>query len=173
MYSASKSGALGRQCVAGIGNDRSCCHARRESIRRIRMQVGRGYASCAGAETRMQQLRLRVPTYNANLFPTQIGTGSMPEFGPPHIPVVIHPAEGIRIVLGSYDSAEWSRPEVQIERQPNGWVIFLRPVGGGDASGLVYLLEDGRSFVVPELGGQTTPIRQLHPSESIPGFTFL
>ena len=40
---------------------------------------------------------------------------------------------------------------VQVERRPNGWAIFLHPIGGGDPSGYVYFLDDGRSFVLPRI----------------------
>ena len=102
----------------------------------------------------MQDLKLAVPTYNANLFPKEVSSGVIPEFGEPKHPVLIHEADGIRIVLGTHDFSETDTPDVQIERQPNGWVIFLHPVGGCDACGYVNLLDDGRSYLLKERGAK-------------------
>lgn len=119
----------------------------------------------------MGEHRFTVPTYNANRFPDEVAAGRMPEFGPPDLPVVIREAEGIRIVLGTHDRDDSAKPDIQIERQPNGWVIFLHPVGGSDASGYVYLRDDGRSFLLPENGlGPTPPIAALQPRDDVPGF---
>ena len=119
----------------------------------------------------MQECRLTVPTYNADLFPIETENHHMPEFGPPNVPVLIHQADGIRIVLGTYDREDLDRPDIQIERQPNGWVIFLHPIGGSDPSGYVYLRDDGRSFVLPENGlGPTPSIEALRPNDGILGF---
>jgi hypothetical protein len=119
----------------------------------------------------MHECKFTVPTFNANLYPTEVQTGRVPEFGPPNLPVLIHQADGIRIVLGTHDANDLNKPDIQIERQPNGWVIFLHPVGGSDASGHVYILDDGRSFLLPENGlGPTPPIEALQPEDDVPGF---
>ena len=117
----------------------------------------------------MNEIRLRVPTYNANLFPDQVSAGVVPEFGPPFVPVIIRDAEGIRIVLGSHDYDDKRAPDIQIERRPRGWAIFLHPVGGGDASGYVYFVDDGRSFMLPENGlGPTPAIEIIESGDSVP-----
>ena len=120
----------------------------------------------------MHECRLEVPTYNANLFPKEVESDRMPEFGPPDLPVLIHQADGVRIVLGSHDLDDLSKPDIQIERQPNGWVIFLHPVGGSDPSGYVYFHDDGRSFLLPENGlGPTPRIEVLKSNDGVPGFS--
>jgi hypothetical protein len=117
----------------------------------------------------VQELRLNVATYNGNLFPDDVKNGVRPEFGSPHIPVLIREAGGVRIVLGSHDSTDLTNPDIQIERQPNGWMIFLHPLPGSDASGFVYFLDDGRSFVQPEYDvGPTTPIQVVQSGQRIP-----
>ncbi len=117
----------------------------------------------------MEEFRLNVPTYNANLFPAQVAAGNLPEFGPPYVPVVIREAEGIRIVLGSNDYDDMHAPDIQIERRPRGWAIFLRPVGGGDVSGFVYFVDDGRSFLLPENGlGSTPAIEVVEEGAKVP-----
>lgn len=105
----------------------------------------------------MPELKLHVPTYNYEAFPHEVETGEKTEFGDPYLPVVIRQADGVRIVLGSHDYFDSSYPDIQIERRPHGWVIFLHPLGGGDPSGHIYFLDDGRSFLVPERDLGTTP----------------
>lgn len=119
----------------------------------------------------MHECKFAVPTYNADLFPAEVAAGRTPEFGLPNVPVLIHQSDGIRVVLGTHDPNALSKPDIQIERQPNGWVVFLHPVGGSDASGFVYLHDDGRSFVLPERGlGPTPHMNVLRPNDDVPGF---
>jgi hypothetical protein len=97
------------------------------------------------------QFRLWVPTYvgHRNCI---LGVKEDKEFENPQVPVLIQSVEGIRVVLGSHNYQEWHAPDVQIERRPKGWAIFLNP-SAGDPSGYVYFLDDGRSFLVSEAGG--------------------
>lgn len=100
------------------------------------------------------ELKLEVPTYYGK--DDDHEAKGKAEWDSPHVPVLVREAEGLRIVLGSRDYDDCSVPDIQIERQPGGWVIFLHPEPGGDPSGYVYFLDDGRSFVHPErLGGIT------------------
>ena len=117
----------------------------------------------------MEEFRLSIPTYNANIFRDQVAAGTLPEFGPPYVPVVIREADGVRIVLGSHDYNCMQAPDIQIERRPRGWAIFLHPVGGGDACGYVYFVDDGRSFLLPENGlGPTPAIEIVNHSDKVP-----
>jgi hypothetical protein len=117
----------------------------------------------------MEELKLVVPTYNYQLFPEQVEKGEKPEFGAPHVPVLIREADGVRIVLGTHDYEDLEKPDIQIERQPKGWMIFLHPCPGGDPCGYVYFLDDGRSFLVKEASfGPTEPIHILEEDASIP-----
>jgi hypothetical protein len=100
----------------------------------------------------MQELKLLVPTYNGKAFESQVSAGKLHEFGVPRVPVLIREADGVRIVLGTHDYEENGAPDIQIERRPKGWAFFLHPRGAGDPSGFVYFLDDGRSFVVKEIG---------------------
>jgi hypothetical protein len=62
-------------------------------------------------------------------------------------------------------------PDILIERQPNGWAIFLHPLGWIDPSATVYFHDDGRSYLLKELDGGPTPTIQVFDSEqTIPGF---
>lgn len=106
----------------------------------------------------MPELKIWVPTYNAERYPREIEAGTKEDFGEPYSPIVIRPAEGVRIVLGTHDYWDCAKPDIQIERRPGGWAIFLHPLGGGDASGFVFFIDDGRSYVVPETGA-TPPIK--------------
>jgi hypothetical protein len=103
----------------------------------------------------MPELKLWVPTY----YGPGGATPQPPkeEFDEPRVPVVVREAEGVRIVLGSHDYWDTTRPDIQIERRHKGWVIFLHPLGGCDPSGLICFLDDGRSFVVRESPPHATP----------------
>ena len=119
----------------------------------------------------VKELQLLVPTYNANLFPAEVAQNTMPEFGKPYRAVLIREAAGVRIVLGTHEYNDIDKPDVQIERQPNGWVVFLHPLGGSDPSGIVYFHDDGRSYLLKEMsGGPTPPIAVLEPGENVPAF---
>lgn len=96
----------------------------------------------------MEELKLMVPTYNGKWLKEPNCT--LDDFGEPGVPVVVRPADGVRVVLGTHDYDDSSKPDVQIERRHNGWMIFLHPVGGCDPCGYVFFLDDGRSFLVKE-----------------------
>lgn len=115
----------------------------------------------------MNELKLSVPTYYGHRNAKSDQDGE--DFGEPTMPVLVHEADGIRIVLGSHDRHDHDNAEIQIERRPDGWNIFLYPKGGGDTSGYVSFLDDGRSFVQTDAGPETTPrIRMLRPQDEIP-----
>ena len=114
-------------------------------------------------------MKFLVPTYFGNLFAEKVRDGSSPEFSEPDVPVWIREENGLRIVLGPDEKGD-GPPEVQIERQPNGWAVFLHPAGGGDPSGYAYLLDDGRSFLIKESPiGPTVAIKVLDCDERIEG----
>jgi hypothetical protein len=116
----------------------------------------------------MQELVVYAPTYYRESEEPQ--SGGKAEFDEPYVPVVVRPADGIRIVLGTRDYFDHRAPDVQIERRSNGWAIFLNPIGGGDPSGCIYFLDDGRSFVAPERDvGTTPPIRLIRYGRAVPG----
>jgi hypothetical protein len=117
----------------------------------------------------MDELKLIVPTYNYDLFPEQVEKGEMSEFGAPDVSVLVRQADGVRIVLGTHDYGDLEKPNIQIERHPKGWMIFLHPCPGGDPSGYVYFLDDGRSFLVKETNvGPTEAIEVLEADARIP-----
>ena len=119
----------------------------------------------------MNELKLVVLTYNGSLFPDEVEAGEKPEFSEDHIPVLIREADGVRVVLGTHAYEDNLKPDIQIERQPNGWVIFLHPLGGSDPCGYVCFYDDGRSVLVKELGlGPTPAIEVLEADVRVPGF---
>jgi hypothetical protein len=119
----------------------------------------------------LKELKLVVPTYNASLFPIEVAQRSKPEFGKPYQAILIREAEGVRIVLGTHEYDDVDKPDVQIERQPNGWVVFLHPLGGGDPCGMVFFHDDGRSYLLKEMSGGSTPsIIVLEPGANVPAF---
>ncbi len=114
------------------------------------------------------ELLLRVPTYYGSIPEQQPLLASKEEFDSPFVPVIVRSADGVRLVLGSHDHEDLRFPDIQLERRPGGWAIFLHPVGGGDPSGYVYFLDDGRSFLVPESGlGSTAPIVLCESEDTI------
>jgi hypothetical protein len=91
------------------------------------------------------------------------------DFSEPNVPVLVCEADGVRVVLGTHRYNDYSKPDIQIERRPNGWAIFLHPLGGSDPSGYVYFLDDGCSFLVKEHGlGPTDVIEVLEADEGVP-----
>ena len=84
-----------------------------------------------------EQLQLMVPTYVGR----QILSPRV-DYAEPNVPLVAYEDRGLRIVLGSHDPDEL-KADVQIERRPNGWAIFLHPLGGSDPCALVYFHDDG------------------------------
>lgn len=114
----------------------------------------------------MQELKAYAPTYYGST--TICKSGAKHEFDEPRVPIVVRPADGVRVVLGTHDYFGNDAPDIQIERRPNGWAIFLHPVGGGDPCGYVVFIDDGRSFVIPERYLGTTPsIKVLSWDETI------
>src|SRR2546430_5598130 len=96
----------------------------------------------------MSELKLLIPTYNGNLFPQQVEADEIEEYGDPHVPVTAYREAGLRIVLGTHDPEEDSeKPDLLIERQPHAWAIFIHP-DGTDPSAYIYILDDGRTFLV-------------------------
>ena len=94
-------------------------------------------------------LAITVPTYQGR---TQAhAEGQVKEWDEPRVPVLVCEAEGVRIVLGSHDYTA-NKPDIAIERRPNGWCVFIHPEYGNDAAGYVYMLDDGRTFFQHETG---------------------
>jgi hypothetical protein len=112
-------------------------------------------------EETIQELKLTVPTYVANMPKKETEADDAGDFARPYVPVLIHQAEGVRIVLGTHNYEDYERPDVQIERRPNGWAIFLHP-SAGYPCGYVYFLDDGRSYLVPEWGDSAIKVLALH-----------
>ena len=106
----------------------------------------------------MEESRFVVPTYYGRQNELlEKPMHARVDFSDPFVRVLVREADGIRIVLGSHDYDDQDAPDVQIERRPNGWAIFLHPEGGSDPSGYIYFLDDGRSYLIPESGRCSTP----------------
>lgn len=119
----------------------------------------------------MESLKLLVPTYNANWYPDKVANREVEEFGTPLTPLLCRESDGVRIVLGSHNFEDLDKPDVQVERQPNGWAIFLHPVGMSDPCGVLYFRDDGHSFLLQaHKYGPTPPIEILKPNSDILGF---
>jgi hypothetical protein len=94
----------------------------------------------------LPELKIYAPTYYGEFPEVVRDAKKLKEFDSPEVPVVIRPADGVRIVLGTHDYWDHKCPDIQIERRAGGWVIFLHPVPGDDLAGHVYFLDDGRSY---------------------------
>jgi hypothetical protein len=64
------------------------------------------------------------------------------------VPVIVTADQSIELVLGTDDVNDLDYPDLVVERRRNGWMIMLNPVGGGNPSGYVFFLDDGRSFLI-------------------------
>lgn len=71
------------------------------------------------------------------------------EFAEPRVPVAVRAGDGLRIVLGDTSISASGKPDVLIERRVSGWAVYLS-LDGGDPTGILYALDDGRSFFQPE-----------------------
>jgi len=119
----------------------------------------------------MKKLKLDMPTYNGRYYCREVERGEFPEHGDPHVPVLVRAEMGVRVIFGTHDGEDPDKPDILIERQPNGWVIFLHPFGAGDPVGYVCFHDDGRSFLVKEYSyGSASEIEVLGPDDSIPEF---
>jgi hypothetical protein len=72
------------------------------------------------------------------------------EFDEPLVSVLIGEADGLRLILGTDDPEDDEKPDIHIERRPRGWAFFVHP-NAADPVAMIYLLDDGRTFVMPEL----------------------
>jgi hypothetical protein len=111
------------------------------------------------------ELRLLVPTFNGHLYPDEVQRGAKAEWTEPDTPVLVQPAGGLRLLLGTHDSQNKEQPEVVVERQTDRWAIFLH-MNGGDPVGHLYLLDDGRSFLVRDEYGEQITV--LEPGQDPP-----
>jgi hypothetical protein len=113
----------------------------------------------------MNDIQLIVPTYNRRRFPQQVARGELEEYGAPEVPVLVREADGLRIMLGARDFND-QVPDLLVERQPGAWVVFVHHPGGGDPSCEIYLMDDGRTLVSPEIGRRDFEI--LSPGVDVP-----
>jgi hypothetical protein len=112
------------------------------------------------------EMLFRVPTYYGSAQLRGRDAVTREEYDEPIAPVLVSEADGLRLVLGSHDIDDTDVPDIQVERRPNGWTIFLHPIGGSDPSGYVYFLDDGRSFILPEMPfGATPPIEWVRNNQ--------
>lgn len=131
-------------------------------------QEGEVHERIPAVQIAVQEFKLVVPTYNATYFADEVENGTKEEFGDPTVPVLIHEAEGVRVVLGTHDFNDLEKPDIQIERQPNGWMIFLHPLEGSDACAYVFFADDGRSFLMKEYDYVTPAIQILEHGAEVP-----
>ena len=96
----------------------------------------------------MDELELYVPTYYGDANAKNGSDGE--EYGDTSVKVLIQPYDGVRIVLGTHNPDEAGAADIQVERRAGGWAVFLHP-NSGDPCGSVFILDDGRSYVLPEL----------------------
>ena len=100
-------------------------------------------------------LELNVPTYVGE---QQRAVAA--DYAEPCVPVLVYEDRGVRIVLGTHDRQALA-PDVQIERRPHGWAIFLNPLPSGDPCALVYFHDDGRSWISKFTAGSTPALIEV------------
>jgi hypothetical protein len=89
------------------------------------------------------------------LVPTYVGSqphnehSNRPDFAEPRVPVLVHESEGIRVLMGTHHWEDWDKPDIQVERRPHGWAVFISPTAG-DPVACLYMLDSGRTYVMPE-----------------------
>lgn len=137
--------------------DRSGLSANRRALAiRHLWEIGVALGRYGGREIHhLPEFSVRVPTYYGNILGEVEPLKQ--EFDEPFVPVLLRGADGVRIVLGSHDYEDLDSPDIQVERRPNGWAIFLHPVGSSDPTGIVYFLDDKRSFLLRDRGLGATP----------------
>ena len=91
--------------------------------------------------------KLAVPTYVASQ-PHGDET-DWPDFAEPSVPVAIHETGGIRVIMGTHDWKDNDKPDIQIERRPHGWAVFINP-DDGDTVAYIYILDTGETYLVAE-----------------------
>ena len=51
----------------------------------------------------LRKLELKVPTYYGAVREDSSEEYNLPEFGEPFVPVLLHEADGVRVILGTHD----------------------------------------------------------------------
>jgi hypothetical protein len=92
---------------------------------------------------------VHVPTFVGHQHDDKELADASEAFTTPLIPMLLYKEEGLRIMLGTECIDDDSKPDVRVERRPHGWAFFFHP-NSGDRAANVYLLDDGRSFVLCE-----------------------
>ncbi len=117
----------------------------------------------------MSELKLWIPTYNGNFFPDEIADDKIDEYGKPEVPVTAYQEAGLRVVLGTHDPTEdFDKPDLLIERQPHAWAMIIHP-DGGDPSCLAYILDDGRTFLIPQHCPCNPGVQVVDELSQVPG----
>ena len=116
-----------------------------------RLQAASSLTACSFGEANPTWMfPFKIPTYLGHQDAISDFSPDRTEFTEANVPVLISPAEGIRVVLGTHDYHDHTKPDIQIERRPHGWAIFLHP-DAGDPVGTICILDDRRTFFVPEI----------------------
>jgi hypothetical protein len=101
-----------------------------------------------GMKTKFKAIAtLRVPTYYGD-------RPGKEEFDTPRVPIVFSDAAGARLVLGTRDPNEMGYPDVQVERRPGGWAVFIND-SAGDVVAHVYIIDNGKVYLHPEYYSST------------------
>ncbi|MCI0640762.1 MAG: hypothetical protein L0Y70_16945 [Gemmataceae bacterium] len=118
----------------------------KQEVRDLRDQLRKG-GHIAYEPDEPAMWKMSVPTYvGAQPHEEKV---DWPDFAQPMVPVLVHEFEGVRVIMGSHDRINQDQPDLQIERRPHGWAIFIHP-NGGDPVACIYILDNGRTFLIPE-----------------------
>ena len=93
---------------------------------------------------------VEVPTFVGHQEELRKSTEESTDFAEPYVPILFYEEDGVRIIFGTGDKEDDSKPDLRIERRPHGWAFFFHP-NAGDPVAVLYLLDDGRAYLLREL----------------------
>ena len=120
----------------------------REEVRELRQRL-RQQRVVVTHDHMSESWSVSVPTFVGHQTRAAQGAVVQSDFSDPYLPIIAYEEGGLRIILGAADIDDDSKPDLKIERRPHGWAFFLHP-NAGDPIAMIYLLDDGRSYLMPE-----------------------
>jgi hypothetical protein len=91
------------------------------------------------------------------------------EFDAPYRQVVVRQELGVLVGLGGCSTTR-RHADMIVERQPDGWVVFVRPIAGLEESGILYIRDDGSSFATPKhVVGAPSPLQFVPHGQNLLG----
>jgi hypothetical protein len=118
----------------------------KQEVRDLRDQLRRG-GQITYEHDKPEMWKMSIPTYIGSQPHDE--QDNPPDFAEPRVPVLVHESEGIRVLMGTHNWQDWDKPDIQIERRPHGWAVFIHP-NAGDPVAFLYMLDNGKTYLMPE-----------------------